>query len=139
MLFVDVAQRVQLVAFRDFAVELLHAFCSPLLRRDRNPFGLAHVAVDEAADALGHGRAEERGLPLLGHRAEDVVDVAREPDVEHLVGLVEDDEAHTLQAQRPTLQVVDHAARRADDHVGAALEAGEVGTDACCPRRAQAW
>jgi len=61
--------------------------------------------------------------------AEDLFDVGAEPDVEHPVGLVEHDDAELLQVDRPAAEVVEHAARRADNDVGAAFELADLGLD----------
>ena len=58
----------------------------------------------------------------VGHLAEDPLDVGPEPDVEHPVGLVEDDVEDVAQVERPPLDVVDDAAGGADDEVDAALQ-----------------
>ena len=55
----------------------------------------------------------------VGHLAEDPLDVGPEPDVEHPVGLVEDDVEDVAQVERPALDVVEHAAGGADDDVDA--------------------
>ena len=46
----------------------------------------------------------------------------REALVEHLVGLVEDEDADGVEVQGAALQVVEDAAGRANDDLGAALE-----------------
>ena len=46
----------------------------------------------------------------------------REAAVEHLVGLVEDEEADLVQPERALVEQVEHAAGRADDDVGALAE-----------------
>ncbi len=62
----------------------------------------------------------------VGHLAEDAFDVGPEPDVEHPVGLVEDDVEDFAQVERPPLDVVEHAAGRADDDVDAAFQGPEL-------------
>ena len=58
----------------------------------------------------------------VGHLAEDPFDVGTEPDVEHPVGLVEDDVEDVAQVERPALDVVEDAARGADDDVDPAVK-----------------
>ena len=55
------------------------------------------------------------------------LDVVDETHAEHLVGLVEHQRGQALQVERAAMQVIDHAARGADDHVGAAAQAAELG------------
>ena len=65
----------------------------------------------------------------VGHLAEDALDVGPEPDVEHPVGLVEDDVEDVAEVERPPLDVVEHAAGRADDDVDAAVQGPELPLD----------
>ena len=59
---------------------------------------------------------------LLGVMFEDALDVLEEAEVEHLVGLVEDDEATRVEDQRRALGEVHHPADRADDDVPAGAQ-----------------
>ena len=68
----------------------------------------------------GDGRREERRLPGRGGAGDDALDVRREAAVEHLVGLVEDEEADAVEPERALVEQVEHAAGRADDDVHAA-------------------
>jgi hypothetical protein len=61
---------------------------------------LIHVAVGELADGRGHRRAEERRLAAGGGHREDSLDVLEKAEVEHLIGLVEHDEARVVQDER---------------------------------------
>ena len=49
-----------------------------------------------------------------------------EAHVQHLVGFVEHHGADAIELQRAALQVIDDAARRADDHLRAALQRAEL-------------
>ena len=129
LLFVEVAQRQDLLALGHFAEELLDTLGGFLHWIDSDSFRLAHVAIDDAADAFGHGRAEERRLAFLRHRAEDVFDVASEADVEHLVRLIEYGEAHVAEADGAALDMVDDAPGGADNDVDAALQRRQVSLD----------
>ena len=53
--------------------------------------GLAHVAAGERDDLAGHRRGEEHRLPLGRQHLDDLLDVGQEAQVEHLVGLVQDE------------------------------------------------
>ena len=79
-------------------------------------------ALGELADVGADGGREQQRLVRVGHLAEDPLDVGPEPDVEHPVGLVEDDVEDVAQVERAALDVVDDAAGGADDDVDAALQ-----------------
>ena len=76
---------------------------------------VVEVAVGELADRRRHRRAEQRGLAAVRRQREDPLDVLEEAEVEHLVGLVEDDEAARAEVQRGARDEVEHAADGADD------------------------
>ena len=65
----------------------------------------------------------------LGRRREDRLEVLGEAHVEHLVGLVEDDDLDAIEAQAAALEVVDRPARRRDDDVDAAAQAAQLLAD----------
>ena len=128
----DPAQRRQLVRAPDDVRDLPNAGVLALgLRRlvDADPDGVVQVALGEARDLPGDGRGEERGLALLAQGAEDLVQVVGEAHVEHLVGLVEDDRLHLVEAERAAIEVVHRPARRRHDHVHAACQAGQLRGD----------
>ena len=52
---------------------------------------LAHVAAGQVDDDARHGGREQHRLPVVGRHREDALDVGQEAQVEHLVGLVEDE------------------------------------------------
>ena len=58
-----------------------------------------------------------------------MLDVLREAHVEHLVGLVEDDDLDVVEHQRAARHVVDRAARCRDDHVDAAAQRLQLAPD----------
>ena len=55
------------------------------------------------------------------------LDVGEEAEVEHLVGLVEDDDARVAEVEVTLLGEVDEAAGGADDDLDAALEGLDLG------------
>ena len=73
-----------------------------------------------------HGRREERRLPLRRRGGEDRLDVLGEAHVEHLVRLVEDEDAHRVELQRAPLQVVERAAGGRHHDVDAALQGADL-------------
>lgn len=80
----------------------------------------------ELADRGRHGRREQRDLLVFRGLGQDAVDLFGKPHGEHLVGLVEHQVVDVRQVQRAALEVVDHPARRADHHVGAAFQSGQL-------------
>ena len=74
-----------------------------------------------------HGRREQHRLPGLGGHREDPLDVGQEAQVEHLVGLVEDQRVHVGDVQCAAVAQVDQAAGRADDDVDARGQRVELG------------
>ena len=92
----------------------------------RDPLRVAHVARGEVGDPRRHGGREERRLPLGRGLLQDPLDVLDEAHVEHLVGLVEDEEADVVEVERAAAHVVHDAAGRADHDLDAALQAAEL-------------
>ncbi len=84
--------------------------------------GPRHVAAREADDRARHGRREQHGLALGREHVDDLLDVGQEAQVEHLVGLVEDQALDVLQVQLLLAREVQQPARGADDHVDALLQ-----------------
>ena len=77
-------------------------------------------------DARRHGGREERHLTFGRSLLQDPLDVLDESHVEHLVRLVEDEEADVIQFQRAAAHVVHDPARRADHDLHAALQTAEL-------------
>ena len=80
-------------------------------------------------DRRRHRGAEQQRLPLGRAAAQNLFDVGPEADVEHPVGFVQHDESQIVERERAAAQVVEHPARRADDHVGAALQFFDLAAD----------
>ncbi len=91
-------------------------------RRGADVRGLRHVAAREADDGARHGRREQHGLAAGRQHVDDLLDVGQEAQVEHLVGLVEDERLDVLEVELLLSREVQQAARGADDHVDALLE-----------------
>ena len=89
---------------------------------------VVEIALGEFADRGGHGRGEQRHALVRGRVRQNRLDVLGEPHVEHLVGLVEHQEAQLGEVQRALVEVVDDPARSAHDHVNASFEGAELGT-----------
>jgi hypothetical protein len=83
---------------------------------------LVHETTSERHDRAGHGRREQHGVTLRRGLREELLDIAEEPEVEHLVGLVEHHDLDVLEAQHALAREVEEAAGRSDDHLGAGLD-----------------
>lgn len=66
---------------------------------------------------------------VLGQRREDGLDVFEEAHVEHLVSLVEDDEADLVELERLAAHVVHQPARRANDDIHRLGECAQLAVD----------
>ena len=88
--------------------------------------GSRMIAGGEIGDARRDGGREERRLPLGRRLGQDPLDVLDEAHVEHLVRLVEDEEADVVELERAPPHVVHDAAGRADHDLDAALQAAEL-------------
>ncbi len=93
---------------------------------DRDLGGVAEVLLGEPADLRGHGGREQRHLLVVGGLGEDRLDVLGEAHVEHLVGLVEHQEAQLRQVEGALVEVVHDPTRGADDDVHAAAQRREL-------------
>jgi hypothetical protein len=90
--------------------------------------GLVHEGAGQRDDRVRHGGREQHRLPLVGDLPQDALDVGQEAQVEHLVGLVEDQHREPAELQVALLGQVEQAARRADDDVGALRSASICGS-----------
>ena len=88
-------------------------------------FGVVEQVCREALHILGDGRAAEEGLAVLGQHARDFANILFEAQREHLVGLVEAEEADLRKAEPLALDDVEESPRRCDDDVGVGDE-GEL-------------
>ena len=118
------------------------AFCACHLDAQR----IALVALGERRDAARHGGGEQKAPPLRRRGVEDEFEILAEAEIEHLVRLVENDDAQGGDIQPATLQMVAQASGRADHDVGALIEhalllagvhAADAGDDARPCRRIQ--
>ena len=72
---------------------------------------------------------------LAGSGVEDRLDVVGEAHVEHLVGLVEDDDLDVVERERAAADVIDARPGRGDDDVHAAVELSAAGGRSAGRRR----
>ena len=83
---------------------------------------VVQVLVGQPPDLGRHRRREQRRLPAGRGQREDLLDVLQEAEVEHLVGLVEHDEAAGVQHQRMAADQVLDAADGADHDLAAGAQ-----------------
>jgi hypothetical protein len=81
-----------------------------------------HEPIADAQDRVRHGRAEQRRLPVARAARQDRLDVDDEPHVQHPIRLVQDHGMHPVQAQLAATNEVEHASRRPDHDLRAALQ-----------------
>ena len=120
---VQVHQRVQLVLLLDGDEELLDTLQRQAVALHQNARGVAHELLGDVEHLLRHRGREQRHLDVLGQELEDVVNLLREALGEHLVGLVQDQNAQRVGAKRTTLDQVRNTAGGADgdDHASSEL------------------
>ncbi len=80
---------------------------------------LLHVAAGQRDDRARHRRGEQHRLAVRGRLRHQRLDVGQEPEVQHLVGLVEHDGAGLRQVEVALLGQVDEPAGGADDDLDA--------------------
>ena len=83
---------------------------------------VAHVGARQRDDRGRHRRREQHRLPGLGRHPHQLLDVGEEPEVEHLVGLVQHDGVDVGEVEALAVGQVDETTRRADDDVDAGLQ-----------------
>ena len=115
--------------------------------RDRRPGGRARSAAlrratwtsagswrkprGERADLVRERRREQQVLAARRQQREDLADVADEAHVEHPVGLVEDEDLDRARGRScPAPTMVEQAAGRRDDDLGAGAERADLGVEA---------
>ena len=102
-----------------------HALIARVLGADVG--GAGHVAARQGDHGPGHGGAEEHRVPVGAGAGQDLLHVGKEAQVQHLVGLVQDDGGDVSQVQHAALHEVDETAGRAHDDLGSPLEVLDLG------------
>ena len=80
---------------------------------------LRHVATGQVDDLTGHRGREQHGLARRRGLRHQSLNVGQEAHVEHLVGLVENENSHVRQIEVTLLGEIDQASGRAHDHLNA--------------------
>ena len=123
---VDLAQnvddRVDALVGHDADGTVLDVDVAGFAARRLDPQGIALIPLGQGDDGFGHGRGEQQGAPILRRRLENEFEVFPEAEIEHLVGLVEDDGLELGDVEGPALKVIAETARGADDDMRAGLK-----------------
>ena len=88
--------------------------------------GLVQGGARQRQDGRGHRGREQESLSVARGLAQQALDVGQEAQIEHLVGLVEDEHLDEAQVQRPAVREVEEAAGGADHDVDARVEGAEL-------------
>ena len=99
-------------------------------RADAHLFGLAHVALRNAAHIVAHGGAEEPRAFVGGCALQDLREILLETHVEHLIGLVEHHDVHGAEVDSLAADHVQKAARCGHNDLRAALDVADLIADA---------
>jgi hypothetical protein len=84
------------------------------------------MPLGDRRDSGRHRRGKQRRLTRLGRGVHQRLEVFGEAHVEHFVGFVEHEHFERVERQRLAAQMVERAAGRGDDDVGAALERADL-------------
>ena len=122
----DPAQGLELPLVAHLQVALADGGGRRRLTGDGHLLRGVQVLGGDAADGRGHGGGEQRGLLRVRGGGEDAVHLLREAHAQHLVRLVQHEGLQVGEVQRAALEVVDHAARRADDDLRAPAQARQL-------------
>ena len=96
------------------------------LRLDGHLDRVVEVVAGDLADRARHRRRKQRDLLVVWGVLQDAFNVFLEAHVQHLVGLIQDQEAQVGDVQRALLQVVDHTTRGAHDDLRTAAQPGKL-------------
>ena len=88
---------------------------------------IGEVAPDQLVHRAIEGGGEQEPLPVRGHGVEDGGDGGQEPEIAHVVGLVENHHLHPAEVGYPLFQEVDQPAGRGHRHVHAPFEGLDLG------------
>ena len=114
------------------ACEGCRASCLRAARIDRHRVALKPLG--HRADLRRDRRRQQQRAPLGRRGLEDRLQIFAKPEVQHLVGLVEDDRLQPAERQPLASQQIDQAPRRPDDDVDAALERPQIAAHRCAAR-----
>ena len=107
-------------------VELLDTLKGELVLLHKDADRIAHELGSNLQDLKRHGGTEDAALHSLWHVLEDIVDLVLESSGKHLIGLVQHEHLHGLEAQSTSLDHVVHTAGGSHHHVHALLKSADV-------------
>ena len=103
----DTLQRQVLVLRMHHIIDVVHILGTLIARAHDDGLVILQVMLGHLLHLTAHrGREHQRGV-LLRQRLEDLVDGIRETHVQHLVGLIKHDGAHSLQMGEATILQVE--------------------------------
>ena len=82
--------------------------------------GIAQQLVGQLADLLRHGRRKQQVLPVYGKMGDDAAGRRQEAKIQHLVGLVEDEDLRAGERHIALREVIDQSTGRGNQHIDAA-------------------
>ena len=126
----EVAEQLALALAVDRVDDLGHELGRRVARRDLDRGRVVEQPVGEPPDLVREGRREQQVLAPRRQDREDLADVADEAHVEHPVGLVEDEDLDARQVDGPLAEVVEQAAGRRDDDLGAGAQGADLRVEA---------
>ena len=124
--FQDAGQSVELVHARHQPVALANVVGRARFGGDRH-FGWIHqVSGGDALDDGRHGGREQRRLMAIRRFFQDAFDIVDKAHAQHFIGFVQYQRLQLGQVERTLVQVIDDAARGADDDVHAAAQGRQL-------------
>ncbi len=99
---------------------LLDALYRRRRRRDNDLDRIRQILLSQGSDGLGHGRGEQEGLPLTRQQLHNALQRVDETEVEHAVGLVENQNLNVRQGEPPVVDQIEQASRGGDKDIDAA-------------------
>ena len=113
-------QQRRLFGLVDVDDRLFDALSGGGRRLDRHLDRVGQIFRRQFLDRLGHGCRKEQGLALARQQADDPAQIMDEPEIEHLVGFVEDKDFNKLEIDRAALDEVEQATRGGNHDIDAA-------------------
>ena len=100
---------------------LAHGVDRHFIGLDTNEFGFVHVLVRQLHDAERQCRRKQHVEALIGWRQppQQIADVLDEAEIEHTISFIQHHHFDAVQLEHSLLEIVDDAARRADQDINA--------------------
>ena len=88
-----------------------------------------HIFLADAQDGPGHRRGKEHRLAVHRDLFDDRLDILDKAHIEHFIRFVKDEELNMVQFDRPSVQMVQEASRRADHDLDTAAQVADLALD----------